>query len=70
MNKIKWVRDTNAPFPSYYDQAGRFRIYRPQAGEWKLQDRHSPNHPDPILYTYSMADAKVEANSILKGEAS
>ena len=29
-------------------------------------NRHA-NHPEPVLYTYSMASAKAEANSILEG---
>ncbi len=60
MIKLKWEKVKHAPIPDFHDRAGRFRIYKSQ-GFWKLQDRQSPNHPEPILWAETMHDAKAEA---------
>ena len=59
--KLKWERNTYAPIPDYNSTDNRWRIYRHMPGDWRLQDRNSPNHPTPILYTFSLAQAKAEA---------
>ena len=60
MKKIKWERYKRAPIPDYNDKAGRFRIYKAN-GFWKLQDRHSPSHPEPIAWCDTFRIAKAEA---------
>lgn len=68
MVTIKWDKDPTAPIPDYHDRAGRFRVYRSGNGLWKLQDRQSPNHPEPILWADTMRDAKEAALSVLARE--
>jgi len=64
MRTIKWEKYTEAPIPDYHDRAGRFRIYKSQ-GFWKLQDRQSPDHPEPIIWAETFAQAKEEATYLL-----
>ena len=57
--KLEWRKDSGAPIPDYHCTSGRFRIYRRDG--WKLQDNTSPTHPEPVLCTFSLADAKQAA---------
>jgi len=66
-SKIKWERYKEAPIPDYHSTDGRWRIYKGHLG-WCLQDRRSPDHPEPIYYLTTMADAKHAASFIIQGE--
>ena len=57
--KLEWRKNRGAPIPDYYCASGRFRIYR--RGSWKLQDNTSPDHPEPVLYADTLAEAKQAA---------
>ncbi len=59
--RLEWRKDPYAPIPDYHCTAGRFRIYRHAREDWKLQDNTSPDHPEPVLNTFSFADAKQAA---------
>ena len=59
--KIQYKRDKYAPIPDYHSTDGRWRIYKAWHSNWRLQDRTSPDHPDPILYAGKMAECKAEA---------
>ena len=64
---IKWEKNAHAPIPDYNSADGRWRIFKSTPRRcWCLQDRHDPIHPEPIYFTYSLADTKAEAISRLE----
>lgn len=60
--KLKWEKLKHAPIPDYNSTDNRWRIFRStHRGCWCLQDRHSPNHPEPVSYHATLVSAKGEA---------
>lgn len=60
MIKIKWEKVKHAPIPDYNSTDNRWRIFRSRHRGWCLQDRHDPNHPEPVCYPATLAAGKAE----------
>ena len=69
VNSIKWEKNKYAPIPDYSSTDRRWRIFKSQHRGWCLQDRCNQNHPEPILFTGTMRDAKSAAMGLVGREA-